>query len=100
VTTLQNWTDVVAGELGVRLDEADVRAIPDLARVAAHQVERPAAPVMAFLVGLAVGAGTPLAGAAGEGPRAGRDLALAVRRRLPGLNDPATAKFWGLLCDS
>jgi hypothetical protein len=69
VTTLQNWTDVVAGELGVRLDEADVQAIPDLARVAAHQVERPAAPVTAFLVGLAVGAGTPLAGAA-EGVRA------------------------------
>jgi hypothetical protein len=32
----------------------------------AHQVERPAAPVSAFLLGLAVGSGQPLAEAAGQ----------------------------------
>jgi Domain of unknown function (DUF6457) len=66
MTTLQNWIDAAAAELGVRLDEADVRAILDLARITAHQVERPAAPVTSFLVGLAVGAGLPLPEAAGR----------------------------------
>ena len=63
---LEDWIGAAAGELGVRLDEGDVRAILDLARVVAHQVERPAAPVTSFLVGLAVGAGIPLDEAAGR----------------------------------
>jgi hypothetical protein len=40
-----------------------VRAVLDLARVAAHQVERPAAPLTAFMLGLAVGRGGDLSGA-------------------------------------
>lgn len=61
MTTLQSWTKAACAELGVKADDATVRAILDLAREAAHQVERPAAPVTAFLAGLAVGAGQPLA---------------------------------------
>jgi Domain of unknown function (DUF6457) len=38
--------------------------ILDLARDVAHQVERPAAPVTSFVLGLAVGAGMSLAEAA------------------------------------
>jgi uncharacterized protein DUF6457 len=64
MTTLQSWIEAVSGELDVRLDEGGVRVILDLARDAAHQVERPAAPVTAYLVGLAVGAGIPLSEAA------------------------------------
>jgi Domain of unknown function (DUF6457) len=64
MTTLENWIDALAGELGPQLDEADVRVILDLARVVAHQVDRPAAPVTSFLVGLAVGGGMPLSEAA------------------------------------
>ncbi|HXW45107.1 MAG TPA: DUF6457 domain-containing protein [Streptosporangiaceae bacterium] len=62
MTTLQNWTQAACTELGVQADDATVRAILDLARDIAHQVERPAAPVTAFLAGLAVAAGQPLAG--------------------------------------
>ncbi|MDQ3986072.1 MAG: DUF6457 domain-containing protein [Actinomycetota bacterium] len=50
------WVDGVAKELGVE-EEFDVDAILDLARVAAHEVERRAAPVTTYLVGLAVGRG-------------------------------------------
>jgi hypothetical protein len=60
VTTIQEWTEAVCAELGVQADDGAVRAVLDLARDVAHQVERPAAPVSAFLLGLAVGAGQPL----------------------------------------
>ena len=42
----------------------DVRAILDMARDVAHGVDRPAAPLTAYLLGLAVGQGHPLAAAA------------------------------------
>jgi hypothetical protein len=61
MTTLHNWTRAACAELGVQADDDTVRAILDLARDVAHQVERPAAPVTAFLAGLAVGTGQPLA---------------------------------------
>ncbi len=64
MTTLHSWTEAACAELGVRTDDAAVRTVLDLAREAAHQVERPAAPVTAFLLGLAVGGGQPLATAA------------------------------------
>jgi Domain of unknown function (DUF6457) len=58
--TLQEWTDALAQRLGVDLD-VDVRLVLDLARDAAHNVERPAAPVTTFLVGYAAAkaGGTP-----------------------------------------
>ncbi len=66
MTTLHSWTEAACAELGVRTDDAAVRTVLDLAREAAHQVERPAAPVTAFLLGLAVGGGQPLAAAADQ----------------------------------
>ncbi len=64
MTTLQSWCEAACAELGVRADETTVRVILDLARDVAHQVERPAAPVTSFVLGLAVGAGMSLAEAA------------------------------------
>jgi Domain of unknown function (DUF6457) len=66
MSTLQSWTDEACAELGVQADKAAIGAVLDLAREVAHAVERPAAPVTAFLLGLAVGNGQPLAGAAGR----------------------------------
>lgn len=58
--TLQEWTTTLAQRLGVDLD-VDLRLVLDLARDAAHNVERPAAPVTTFLVGYAAAkaGGTP-----------------------------------------
>jgi hypothetical protein len=57
MTTLDNWTAAACEELGLEAALVDVRQILELARVAAHQVERPAAPLTAYLLGLAVGTG-------------------------------------------
>jgi len=59
MTTLDNWTAVACADLGIDPAAVDVRQILDLARDAAHQVDRPAAPVTAYLLGLAVGTGMP-----------------------------------------
>jgi hypothetical protein len=64
MTTLDDWTAAACAELGIDPAAVDLQQILDLARDAAHQVDRPAAPVTAFLLGLAVGSGTPAAGAA------------------------------------
>lgn len=53
---LDTWVAAVQAELG--LDTTiDVDGLLDVARVAAHNVERPAAPLTMYLMGLAVGAG-------------------------------------------
>jgi hypothetical protein len=54
---LERWVAAAAEELG--LEPADVRtkAVLDVARDVAHQVLRPAAPVSAYLLGVAVGRG-------------------------------------------
>ena len=57
MTTLDNWTGAACEKLGIEVARVDIRLILDLARVAAHQVERPAAPLTAYLLGLAVGTG-------------------------------------------
>jgi Domain of unknown function (DUF6457) len=61
MSTLDDWTDAICAELG--LDPSDVRqkTVLDLARVAAHTVDRPAAPLTAYVLGVAVGRGKPLA---------------------------------------
>jgi hypothetical protein len=64
MTTLDRWAERACAELGLDAAAVDVRTVLDLARDVAHQVERPAAPLTAFLLGLAVGGGQPLAGAA------------------------------------
>ncbi|HET7014259.1 MAG TPA: DUF6457 domain-containing protein [Streptosporangiaceae bacterium] len=64
MSTLGDWIDAVCTELGI--DRAEVRegTILHLARDVSHQVDRPAAPVTAFLLGYAVGGGRPLAATA------------------------------------
>ncbi|GAA0902449.1 NTP transferase domain-containing protein [Streptomyces thermoalcalitolerans] len=53
---LDEWISAVKDELGIDLD-VDVRALLDLAREAAHGVDRPAAPLTTFLVGYAAARG-------------------------------------------
>jgi hypothetical protein len=64
MSTVDTWTAAVCAELGLDPAAADVRQILDLARDVAHQVERPAAPLTAYLLGLAVGSGMPAEAAA------------------------------------
>ena len=64
---LQQWLSALAAELGVGdidLDEAAVTTLLDLARDAAHEVERVSAPLSTFLLGVAVGRGADLGPAA------------------------------------
>lgn len=60
--SLQEWVDSLSDELGAEyvVDEESMHIILDLARDAAHEVIRPAAPLTTFLVGVAVGRGTSL----------------------------------------
>lgn len=51
--SLQDWMDELCEELGVVDTEVDMSALLDLARDAAHNVERPAAPLTTFIVGYA-----------------------------------------------
>jgi Domain of unknown function (DUF6457) len=60
VNTLDQWAESACAELGLDRREADVKAVLDLARDVAHSVARPAAPLTAFLLGLAVGRGQQL----------------------------------------
>lgn len=53
---LQPWVDQVMAELGIETT-VPLEAILDVARVAAHNVARPAAPVTTFLLGVAAAAG-------------------------------------------
>lgn len=74
--TLDDWIAEAAAELGIDL-AVDTAGLLDLARVVAHGVARPAAPLTAFLVGYA-------AAARGGGPGAveearARTAALAER---------------------
>lgn len=61
MSQIEDWVTALASELGVELD-VDVRGLLDLARVAAHSVDRPAAPLTTFVVGYAAGQrGEPVA---------------------------------------
>jgi hypothetical protein len=53
---MQKWINAVSAELNLPAD-VDLDVILDVARVAAHGVERPAAPVTTFLLGVAVAGG-------------------------------------------
>ena len=61
---LDEWMDAVCRELGIERDAAARKTVLDLARVVAHTVDRPAAPLTAFLLGTAVGSGRPLGASA------------------------------------
>ena len=56
---MQSWIDAVCAELDLPGD-VNIDVILDVARVAAHGVERPAAPVTTFLLGIAVASGMDL----------------------------------------
>ena len=51
---LHDWIDELCDVLDVDA-EIDEALVLDLAKIVAHQVERPAAPVTAFVLGLAAG---------------------------------------------
>ncbi len=51
---LHDWIDELCDVLDVEA-EIDEALVLDLARIVAHQVERPAAPITAFVLGLAAG---------------------------------------------
>ena len=75
MSVLDEWTAAVCLDLGLEPGSADVAEVLDLARDVAHSVARPAAPLTAYLVGVAVGRGQPLP----EAARQVRELAVGWR---------------------
>ena len=71
--TVEEWVPRLAAELGVET-EIDVDAILAIAGDVAHAVERKAAPVSAFVIGLAAGRAGGSPEAIAEAIRATRDL--------------------------
>jgi Domain of unknown function (DUF6457) len=58
--SLEDWADALCAELGLDTAEGSQKVVLNLARVVAHTVDRPAAPLTAYLLGMAVGRGDPL----------------------------------------
>jgi len=73
MSTLDDWTAALCAELGIDPEEATQKTVLDLARVAAHTVDRPAAPLSAYFLGVAVGRGEPLAETAAKVVQLARD---------------------------
>jgi hypothetical protein len=66
---LKHWLTTLSAELetsDVTMDDDAVTTLLDLARDSAHEVERVAAPLTTFLVGVAVGRGGVLDAAAAK----------------------------------
>ena len=61
MSTLDDWTDAMCAELGLDPKDVNQKTVLNLARVAAHTVDRPAAPLTTYVLGVAVGRGEPLA---------------------------------------
>ena len=57
MSTLEDWTAAVVAELGIAdlVDERTRDLVLDMTKDVAHGVARPAAPLTAYLMGLAVG---------------------------------------------
>ena len=82
MSTLDDWTQALCAELGLDQEEGIQKTVLNLARVAAHTVDRPAAPLTAYFLGVAVGRGehidvlpipgAPLTGWAGMAAHSGR----------------------------
>ena len=81
---LDEWVTRVCPALGLDPDSVDVSAILDLTRDVAHGVARPAAPLTAFLVGLAAGRG-------GGGPAEVRAAVDTVLGLLPAADSQASS---------
>ncbi len=64
MSALDRWVEVVCFEFSLPPESVDARLILDMARDVAHGVDRPAAPLTAYLLGLAVAQGHPLEAAA------------------------------------
>jgi hypothetical protein len=85
MSILEQWTAAVGAGLGLdpgRLNAAETRAVLDLARDVAHAVDRPAAPLTAYLLGLAVARGLALPDAS--------DRVRALAARWSGSNESIT----------
>jgi hypothetical protein len=54
---LAAWLEAAGHELGLSAADVPTKAVLDVARDVAHGVVRPAAPLSAYLMGLAVGRG-------------------------------------------
>lgn len=80
---LVRWVRELAVALDVDPGVADVRALLDLARDAAHSVERPAAPLTTFLVGYAAARAGGGADAVASAARTASERALAWRPEDP-----------------
>ena len=66
---LDQWLAAVSAEIGtddLDLDNNAIHTLLDLARDSAHEVERVAAPLTTFLVGVAVGRGQTLGAVAAK----------------------------------
>jgi len=59
--TLENWTEAVCAELGIAPGDVDRDLILDMTKDVAHGVARPAAPLTAFIAGVAIGRGADAA---------------------------------------
>ena len=55
MSALEDWTRLLCAELGIDREAADIGMVLGLARDVAHTVDRPAAPVTAYLLGVAIG---------------------------------------------
>jgi hypothetical protein len=64
MSSLDEWTELVCFEFGLPSGSVDARLILGMARDVAHGVDRPAAPLTAYLLGLAVASGHPAESAA------------------------------------
>ena len=61
MSVTDDWLGTVCAELGLDPAVLDQKTVLNLTRVVAHTVDRPAAPLTAYLLGVAVGRGQPLA---------------------------------------
>ena len=73
MSTLDHWTETLCAELGFDPAAVDQKTVLNLARVAAHTVDRPAAPLSTYLLGVAVGQGKPLEETAAKIQQLARD---------------------------
>ena len=93
MSTLEEWAVVACRELDLDPASLDVKLVLDVARDVAHGVARPAAPLTAYLLGVAVGQGhrwpDPPRGSA-SWPRSGPPRAAGAGMRRPGRPRPAT----------